>query len=62
MKANTHKILEHCIDAGIELGWNRAHKHTDNPSPELLKSKIEQAIWDELYEWATFYDDTGRPV
>ena len=56
MKANMHKILEHCVDTGIELGWRRAHKHTDTPSAELLKNSIEQAIWDELYEWAVFDD------
>lgn len=56
MKANMHKILEHCIDTGIELGWRRAHKHTDTPSAELLKNSIEQALWDELYEWVVFDD------
>ena len=56
MKANMHKILEHCIDTGLELGWRRAHKHTDTPSAELLKNSIEQALWDELYEWVVFDD------
>lgn len=56
MKANMHKVLEHVLDVGIELGWNRAHKHTDTPSAELLKNSIEQAIWDELYEWVVFDD------
>lgn len=56
MKANMHKILEHVLDVGIELGWRRAHKHTDAPSAELIKNSIEQAIWDELYEWVVFDD------
>lgn len=56
MKANMHKILEHVVDVGIELGWRRAHKHTDAPSAELIKNSIEQAIWDELYEWIVFDD------
>lgn len=56
MKANMHKVLEHVLDVGIELGWRRAHKHTDTPSAELLKNSIEQAIWDELYEWVVFDD------
>ena len=56
MNANMHKILEHVLDVGIELGWRRAHKHTDTPSAELLKNSIEQAIWDELYEWMVFDD------
>ena len=56
MKANMHKILEHVLDVGIELGWRRAHKHTDTPSAELIKNSIEQAVWDELYEWVVFDD------
>ena len=56
MKANMHKVLEHVLDVGIELGWRRAHKHTDTPSAELLKNSIEQAIWDELYEWVVCDD------
>lgn len=56
MKANMHKVLEHVLDVGIELGWRRAHKHTDAPSAELIKNSIEQAIWDELYEWVVFDD------
>lgn len=56
MKANMHKVLEHVLDVGIELGWRRAHKHTDTPSAELIKNSIEQAVWDELYEWVVFDD------
>ena len=56
MKANMHKILEQCIDTGLELGWQRAHKRTDTPSPELVKMTIEHAIWQELYEWILFHD------
>ena len=56
MTPNMHKILEHCVDTGLELGWRRAHKHTDAPSAELIKNSIEQAIWDELYEWVVFDD------
>ena len=54
MKVNTHKILEHCVETGIELGWRRAHKHTNTPGTDLIKNSIEQAIWDELYEWINF--------
>jgi len=54
VKVNTHKILEHCVDVGIELGCRRAHKHTDTPGIDLIKNSIEQAIWDELYEWLCF--------
>ena len=48
------KVLEMCIEAGINLGYNRAHKHTDDPSEDVMKTQIEQAIWNEIYEWFDF--------
>jgi len=62
MKANWHKIVEHCVEVGIERGWNRAHKHQDDPEPEQIKQQIELAIWDELYEWVNFVDFKNEPL
>lgn len=62
MKANWHKIIEHCVEVGVEGGWNRAHKHQANPDPEYIKQQIEQYIWNELYEWVDFLDLKGNPL
>lgn len=51
MKPKTHLVLRMCIENGIALGWNRAHKHTDNPSPEQIRDAIQHAIETEIYEW-----------
>ena len=56
MRANWQKILEHALDVGIELGWNRAHKHVDSPGPNHIKLEIERAFWAELDEWVSFDD------
>ena len=32
MKANEYKILEECVERGVDYGYQRAFKHTDNPS------------------------------
>ena len=50
MRAKTRVILEQCIEDGIECGFTRAHKHTDNPSPETIALAIEHAIWLEIDE------------
>ena len=44
-------LLEQCIENGLQLGWNRAHKHTDNPKEDIIFIKQSEAIFEELYEW-----------
>lgn len=56
MKPKTINVLEMCIDTGVSLGYNRAHKHDDNPSEEVIKDKIREAIMNEIYEWFDFED------
>lgn len=57
MKVRTSIVLEECIGRGIELGWNRAHKHVDNPSPDNIKFSIERAISESISEYFNFHDE-----
>jgi hypothetical protein len=57
MKVKTDRVLLHCIDVGIELGWATAHKHVENPSHFQVKDNISIAISNELDEWFTWGDD-----
>lgn len=41
----TRTLLECVIATGIEVGWRRAHKHTDTPDEECIRTHIENAIW-----------------
>ena len=50
MRAKIRKILEECIEIGIERGYERAHKHHDEPRPDWLIHQIEHAIWSEIDE------------
>jgi hypothetical protein len=54
MKPKIVPLLDICIETGIQLGWQRAHKHTPNPTPDQIYSHIYQAIWSELDEWFDF--------
>lgn len=54
MTPRVMRVLEECIESGITLGWNRAHKHTDAPDEAQIKVCIEDAIWGELHEWFQF--------
>jgi hypothetical protein len=44
LRVNVYKILNDCVEQGIEAGYIRAHKHTDTPSEELIKQEIERYI------------------
>ena len=57
MRVRTSIVLEDCIDKGIELGWNRAYKHVDNPSPDDIKFHIERSISESVSEYFNFDDE-----
>lgn len=57
MKPDTYKLLMHCIEVGIQIGWRRAHKHNDTPDEEAIKLAIENAIQTEICEWFKFNDE-----
>ena len=59
MKPNTYRLIEQCVETGIELGFNRAHKHNDSPTREQLLEQIHRAVMTEVCEWFEF-DDTAN--
>lgn len=54
MKVNMRLLLERCVEDGIERGYRRAHKHTDEPSEQHILSQIHDAIWLEIDEYFNF--------
>ena len=57
MKAKTYQLIQECVEHGVQLGFNRAHKHTDCPSDEKLQNKIIDSVMLEICEWFTFDED-----
>jgi hypothetical protein len=54
MKVKMYPLIERIVEEGIEAGWNRAHKHTDAPIEETIKSCIEEYIlhgFGEVFEF-----------
>ena len=54
MKLKVYPLIERIVETGIDSGWNRAHKHTDTPIEETIKSCIEEYIlqgFDEYFEF-----------
>ncbi len=54
MKAKEYNLITQCVETGVMLGWNRAHKHVINPDPEAIRDAIEQAVLSEICEWFNF--------
>ena len=54
MRANERALLAACIDTGISFGWNRSHKHTDEPHELRIQEEIENAIWYEIDQYFVF--------
>ena len=54
MKPKYYEILSCCIEKGIQLGWNRAHKHNNNPDKNYILENIEDSIMNEICENFTF--------
>ena len=50
MKPKLIPVLENCIESGIQVGWNRAFKHDDDPPSHVVHKHIYDAIWLELHE------------
>jgi len=48
MRPKIREILEECIERGIEDGYLRAHKHSENPSSFHIFQQMEYAIWLEI--------------
>jgi len=57
MKVKTLVILEMAINAGVKRGWNRAHKHIENPNEATICDYIEDCVMSQIYEYFTFDED-----
>ena len=58
MRPKLYSILTDAISKGIELGWNRGYKHSDDPSELHVKTMIEQEIWNAIDEVFDFEDES----
>ena len=59
LKIDSYKIIARAVEEGIKHGCQRAHKYSDSPSQELLKSEIESSVMNHLSEiiiWNDIYE------
>jgi len=54
MKAKDYLVLQMCIENGLTRGYLHAHKHTEEPSEQLMLDVMEHAIMEDICEWFEF--------
>lgn len=47
---DVYHVISRAVEEGVKYGWNRAHKHTENPKPEHIQTEIEKAVMNSLCE------------
>ena len=56
MKPKFRKVLEIALEQGVNYGYNRAHKHVENPSQSAIVDEIVEQVMNSLDEWFDFED------
>lgn len=62
MKVDEYKVLVMCLENGVQVGWNRAYKHSDTPEPHYIQSCIEEAVLHEIFEYFNFDNDGDSAI
>ena len=57
MKPKFRNVLEMAIEEGVRYGYNRAHKHIENPSEGAIIDSIVEQVMNSLDEWFDFEDE-----
>ena len=50
MRAKEYQLVEVAVEIGLQVGWNRAHKHVDSPTEDAILAAQQNAILNELCE------------
>jgi len=54
MKPDTYKLIQMCVESGVERGLQRVKKHIDEPTDEQIHYAIKQEVMLEIREWFEF--------
>ena len=57
MKVKSYRVLQRALEEGFEWGWQRAHKHTDTPTKQMIQENVLREIGNAIDEVFHFDDD-----
>ena len=60
MRVKSYKVLCDAVEAGINYGYRRAHKHEDNPNEASILDSVFMAVMDEIAENFTFDEELNN--
>ena len=58
MKPNFRKVLEMALEEGVRYGYNRAHKHIENPT-EGIGSTQDRSYPDDMWKVIDYAEAMG---
>ena len=62
MKPKIYNILSDAIEDGIRYGYQRAHKHTDDPDRAVIENEIHNAIMGQIFQYFDFDKEVKNTV
>ena len=50
LRVKVYPVLVEAIEAGVAYGWQRSHKHEENPAPFAIQAAIIDAVLNNMCE------------
>jgi len=57
VRLNAYKIIDDVVERAVRYGYNRAHKHADDPSEEHMIEEVRRSVMNELCEILKFDEE-----
>ena len=54
LRVDAYAVLVLCVERGVMLGWNHAHKHVEDPSPDAIQEHITDEVLSAVAEYFNF--------
>jgi hypothetical protein len=54
VRFKAYNLVARAVEEGVAYGYNRAHKHSDEPSEEVIKQAMIDSILNSLCEIIDF--------
>jgi len=53
-RVKTYEVIARAVEEGIQMGWNRAHKHTNTPDSDHVMESIYNEVMNSVCEMFDF--------
>ena len=50
LRLNAYTLVSEAVERGVELGWNRAFKHTDDPQKDTFVEAVRRSVMELINE------------